>query len=469
MSGSNRQGYGLQATGYGAQATGSHEPDVRSPQPRSPLWLLAVVALLALGIVFRLGLLVYAMYALLGVLLVSRYLARTWIENVSAERRSSRPTAQIGEKVAAVVTVRNSGRLTVAWLLLEDSLPREALMERPPRLRLEGKRTSLIKLKANDETSLMYQVTFLRRGYYQLGPLLVESGDLFGLHRRYRVLTEPHFVLVYPNVLPLEGYNFASRRPIGEVRLTHRLFEDPTRISGVRQYQHGDPLGRIHWRATARTGVLHSKVYEPSTVAGATFLLDFHRDSYPQRGEPHRSDLAVTAVASLANAVYQLGQQIGFFTNGRDAADRIRIEGYRHEFRTRDAARENVGMYSESERLQPVSVQTRRGVEQLTRILETLARIELTDGLTFPQLIGETSSRLPRDATVIAVLPRVTLEDAIALGNLRRNGYAVSALVVLPDEDDVAGAMGRLLAEGIDARHVDDEAGISAACSRQLV
>jgi hypothetical protein len=29
--------------------------------------------------------------------------------------------------------------------------------------------------------------------------------------------------------------------------------------------------------------------------------------------------------------------------------------------------------------------------------------------------------------------------------------------------------MGRLLAEGIDARHVDDEAGISAACSRQLV
>ena len=36
-----------------------------------------------------------------------------------------------------------------------------------------------------------YQVNFLMRGYYQLGPLLLESGDLFGLHRRFRVETKP--------------------------------------------------------------------------------------------------------------------------------------------------------------------------------------------------------------------------------------------------------------------------------------
>ena len=81
-------------------------------------------------------------------------------------------------------------------------------------------------------------------------------GDLFGLHRRFRLETKPHFVLVFPQVVPLRGYDLASRRPIGEVRLTHRLFEDPTRIAGVREYQQGDPLNRIHWRATARTGTL---------------------------------------------------------------------------------------------------------------------------------------------------------------------------------------------------------------------
>ena len=41
--------------------------------------------------------------------------------------------------------------------------------------------------------------------------------------------------------------------------------------------------------------------------------------------------------ASLTSAVYQLGQQVGLVTNGRDAIDRIRTEGWEHDFRTRDA------------------------------------------------------------------------------------------------------------------------------------
>lgn len=432
-------------------------------------WLLGAIALLALGLVFRLGLLVYAMYALLALLLVSRLLAREWIENLTATRDCSRLSANIGDKVAVIVDIRNEGRLPVPWTIMEDSVPKEALLQRPPRIQLSGKRAGITHIPGNGQKSLLYQVEFLMLGYYQLGPLLLENGDLFGLHRRYRILTEPHYVLVYPKVVPLIGYDLMSRRPIGEVRIAHRLFEDPTRISGVRAYQQGDPLNRIHWKATARTGELHSKTYEPSSVAGATVLLDFHRDVYPDRGEPHRSDLAVTAAASFANAIYQMGQQIGLISNGRDAADRIRQEGHRHEFRTREDAREDAGMSAESDRLAPVVVETRRGEEQLTRILETLARLELTDGLTFSQLAMETASRMPRDATVVAVIPDVPLETAIALGNLRRRGFAVAAVLVMFDDEDFATCLGRLLAEGVDARRIEDEAGISALCSAQLV
>src|SRR5437660_3913247 len=153
------------------------------------------------------------------------------------------------------------------------------------------------------------------RGYYQIGPMVMESGDLFGLHRRYCVDAEPHYLLVYPRTVPLEGYDLASRRPIGDVRLVHRLYEDPTRIVGIRPYEAGDPMSRVHWRATARTGQLHSKTYEATTLTGATLLLDFHLAGYPRRGEPHRSELAVTASVSLANAVAILGQQIGLATN----------------------------------------------------------------------------------------------------------------------------------------------------------
>jgi len=283
------------------------------------------------------------------------------------------------------------------------------------------------------------------------------------------VVTQPHFILVYPQVVPLQGYDLASRRPIGEVRLTHRLFEDPTRIAGVRRYQNGDSLNRVHWRATARTGELHTKVYEPSSIAGATLLLDFHRDSYVARSEPHGSELAVTTVASLANAVYHLGQQVGFITNGRDAADRIRQEGWSLEFRTRDAARQQISMHQSSDRLRPVAVETRRGADQLMRILESLARVELTDGLTFAQLVMETASRIPRDATVVAVLSDVSHETAIALGSLRRRGFAMTAVLVVFDDALYPDYAGRLMAEQIEVRRVENEAMLSDLCSAQLV
>jgi uncharacterized protein (DUF58 family) len=432
-------------------------------------WILGAILVLLIGMALELGLLVYAMYALIAVLLISRFLAREWTDHISASRSCNRTSAQIDEKAAVIVEIKNEGSLTVPWLLIEDSLPRDALRQRAPRLKIERKRRGLFKVSSGGSVSLRYQLNFLMRGYYQIGPILIESGDLFGLHRRYRVLTEPHFVLVYPKVIPLEGYDLASRRPIGEVRMAHRLFEDPTRISGVRPYQHGDAMNRIHWRATARTGELHSKTYEPSTVAGATILLDFHKDNYSERHEPIRSELAVTAAASLANAVYQLDQQVGFMTNARDAADRVRQEGWKHDFLTRDAAQKNLDTPDENDRLRPVIVPTRRGPDQLTRILESLARAELSDGLSFPQFVMEIASRIPRDATVVAILSDVTAETAIALGSLKRRGFAVTVILVMFEEEEhYPDAMGRLIAAGIDARPIHDENSISAVCSSQL-
>ncbi|MEE8451562.1 MAG: DUF58 domain-containing protein [Thermoguttaceae bacterium] len=427
-------------------------------------WFFCVVLLLLMSLAFDLGLLAYAMYVLLGVLLVSRALAKTWVENLSAVRECNRYSAQVGETVAVVVTIENAGRLPVPWVLLEDLLPPSALIHEPPALRVLGDRLQLAMLSSRGRKSMLYQLQCNRRGYYQIGPLLLETGDLFGLHRRYRIGSDPHFLLVYPEVVALDGWDVASRRPIGEVRMTHRLYEDPTRIAGVRAYEAGDPLNRIHWRATARTGMLHSKVYEPSTVVGATLLLDFHRSAFDPHHEPFRSELAVTTIASLANAVYQMGHQVGLVTNGRDAADRIRQEGWDYDIRSRQAARRVAAMLDESDRLSPVVVETRRGVEQLSRILEALARVELTDGLNFAELVEETVSRLPRDATIVAMPASVPAETAVTLGNLRRRGFAVTAIVNIFDEYEFEQASARLLAEGIEVRQLKDKQGIATIC-----
>ncbi len=432
-------------------------------------WLAGAVLVLAVALVFNLGLLAYAMYALLAVMLVSRALARAWAENLAATRECNRYSANVGDAVAVVITLENRGWLPIPWVLVEDLLPRHALLPPPPRLRVEGRRLQLAMLPGGGSRTLLYQLHCQARGYFQIGPLMLETGDLFGLYRRYRVVTTPHFLLVYPQVVPLEGYEIASRRPIGEVRMTYRLYEDPTRNAGIRQYVPGDPLNRIHWRATARTATLQSRVYEPSTVAGATLMLDFHQACYDPKDEPFRSELAVTAVASLANTLYHLGQQVGLVTNGRDAADRIRREGWDADPRTRRAARQAASMLDQSDRLQPVVVQTRRGPEQLVRILEALARLELTDGLALADLVHETASRLPRDATVVVVLSSITPQAAVALGNLRRRGFAVTALVNAYHIHEFQRIAGPLAAEGIPARHFKDQADIAGLCQEYVL
>src|SRR5262249_8678281 len=162
-------------------------------------------------------------------------------------------------------------------------------------------------------------------------------------------------------------------------------------------------------------------------------------------------ELAITAAVSLANAVYELGQQVGLVTNGRDAVERIKqdqsgnVPGVGQDFGTRQEARDAPAMLTETERLRPLVVETRRGVEQLQRIRETLARVELTDGMTFPQLMLEAISQLPRDATVIAVLGDVPMDTALSLGNLRRRGFAITAVLVACEPNQFQRSYARLM------------------------
>jgi hypothetical protein len=162
-----------------------------------------------------------------------------------------------------------------------------------------------------------------------------------------------------------------------------------------------------------------------------------------------------------------MGQQIGLVTNGRDASDRIKDEGWEHDFRTRRAALRVAKKRNDFDSLRPLVVPTKRGVEQFQQIWAVLARVELHAGLTLPQLLTEASSRLPRDATVIIVLPEASEATALTLGNLRRRGYAVLAVLIMLEEEDLYEAQARLVAEGIEVRHVTNRKTLAAVCQRQ--
>ena len=170
-----------------------------------------------------------------------------------------------------------------------------------------------------------------------------------------------------------------------------------------------------------------------------------------------------------------MGQQVGLLTNGRDAADRIRTEGWHHgglrhlKLQSRKDAREAADMCATSDRLRPMVVATGRGQTVWSEILKALARLEKTDGLTLADLVRETRSQLPTSATVIALLTSVPPETAIALGNLRRRGYAVTAILIVYETHEFAQLSQPLIAQRVEVRQLANEASLPTLCSQTVL
>lgn len=428
-----------------------------------------IALLLLVGLLLGASMLVYAAYVSLAVFWISRYLSRRWTEALRGTRTMSASEVEIGEVVQVQLKLDNRDSLPVLWVLFEDVLPRRALFGPPPALELEGSNLRICSVSSGSSRIVTYKLRTLRRGYFQVGPTLVETGDLLGLHRRFRRLTDADFILVLPRIVPLTGYDVASKRPVGEVNVTYRLLEDPTMIAGIRQYQHGDPLRSIHWRATARTGQLQCKQYQPTSVAGAMLVVDLHTRSNPRHYEPVRSDLAVTAAASVAHTLLQLQQQFGLISNGRDVADRVVEKSSTSEYRSLEEAQRSVAMLNKSDRLRPIVIPIGRGPEHFVHLHRTLARLERSDGMTLEELLFESQSRLPRDASVIVILQQVDDTAALALGMLRRQGYSVSAIVNNYDNEAFTSAVGRLLAQQITVFHLLDEESIPQICKEMVL
>ena len=126
-------------------------------------------------------------------------------------------------------------------------------------------------------------------------------------------------------------------------------------------------------------------------------------------------------------------------------------------------------MQEENNRLRPVIVSPQRGVENFNQVLRTLARLERTDGLRLPELLAEAQSRMPRDNSVIVLLQQLDERAAMALGLLRQQGYAVSAIINSYEDDAYAHTAGMLVSQRIAVYRLTDEASISRLCETMLV
>ena len=436
----------------------------------------AISTLLLVGILFGASLWVLAGIAIAMLVGVNYLLANTWSTSAVARRLTMDRELKVGSKANASIEITNTSKVPMLWLLVEDLLPKQVLVANThsPPLEIVGERLAVIMLGPGETKSIDYEVHCKRRGYLQIGPTVLETGDLMGLFRRFRVGNDPQYITVMPEIVPLTDYEIGSRRPIGEIRMRANVMDDPTRLRGIRQWQIGDPMRSVHWAATARTGTLHSKIYEPSSIAGATLILDMHTSTNPSSHEPVRTDLAVTAAASIAASLHDAGEPFGLVTNGRDAADRIRTEGWQGDDRVsfpqkRSDVSGAAAMRTENDRLNPVIVAPSRGPVQFKEVHRTLARLERTDGLTLAELLVECESQLSGDTTLLVILQQASPATIAVLVSLSNRGRAVAVIINTHDINDYTSIAGPLIASRIPTFYLSDKESIAGVCRSVLV
>lgn len=441
------------------------QDDPTNPAPSTRFSLIAgAAAVLLIGLAFGASLWVLAAIVAASVILINRFLANTWTQCTVATRTGGDKELEIGDSLSVEVTLTNTSRFPVFWVLAEDLVPHWATIHTPPTLDVQGDRLKVLLMWPGKSRHLRYSIQCNRRGYFQIGPTVLETGDLMGLYRRYRVGTNPQYLTVLPKTIELSDYEIGSRRPMGEIRMRDNVMEDPTRLRGIRRWEPGDPMRRVHWAATARTGILHSKVYEPTSIAGATLVLDMHTDTNPTHNEPIRTDLAITAALSIASSLHDQSQPFAMVTNGRDAADRIRTDGWVGDHRVRDQAKRSATMMNKNDRLRPVILDTARGPLHLQQLRTTLARLERSDGMNLAKLLSETESRISNETTLIAIFQKATPDTLSTLIGFARRGKAVAAIINTLDINDYSSAAGPLIAANIPTFHLVDEDAIRTVC-----
>jgi uncharacterized protein (DUF58 family) len=352
------------------------------------LVLFAIAALMRVDFFFAI------LYLFFGAVVLSRVWSRRTLSNVRITRRYL-PRAFLGEGVTVTLDIENTSWLPVLWLHVHESLPIE--LASPNIFR------RVISLGPGAEVVLAYRLRGRRRGFYSLGPLTLATGDLFGLDENTGRLAREDHITVYPEIVSLERLGLPSVSPFVNLPSRPRLFEDTSRVLGVRDYDAGDPLHHINWKSTAAAGKLLVKKYEPAIAFDVMILLDLYGPHYLRRSREPASELAIVVAASVANHLAGQRQPVGLVTNGRDPRSK------------------SSGM------AQPVP--THDGRAHLMRILDVLARVELAELTPISTVLIREQPHLHWGTTMVIVAGGVSPGLLEAVLRARRAGIPVTLVL----------------------------------------
>ena len=339
----------------------------------------------------------------------------------------------VGEPVTLNVVVRSHKRVPIPVLSLgvwlppgmfpatddpsEDGVGYRGLWL-PPELAprevssaIRGYRRRLF-LAGRSEVRLAFPVRVAGRGEYWLRRIDAQASDPFDLVPVAQEITPDAALLVMPEPRIAVPASVRRRLPFGMPVRAARIFEEHERFAGVRPYEAGDPLNRIHWRLTGHAGELQTKLFEPTRGADVLFALDlavgepFWDSIYPEIAED-----TIGWASFLCRIALESGWRIGLVANT-------------HLTRGRGPLR--------------VPSSLARGHEGA--VFAALARMPSEPTADMGPVLRESGRRLSHETTVVLITPRPGPRLRHEVAQLRGRGTAVVELSPLSDAQTAAGA-----------------------------
>ncbi len=376
------------------------------------LWLVLFVAAIASEI----ELLSYLSYLLLFAGGAMWVVSRLTLEGLSVKRTLGQAYAHLGDTIELEYELRNGHALGKLWLeVLEESNWPEHLPGRV--LSLGGRKTRKWKVF----------VKAARRGRFRIGPIVLRSGDPFGLFGTELRIPDEALLLVYPRVVPIPFWTLPGSFLEGSVLTGQRSLQSTSMVMGIREYRPGDALNRIHWRSSARHRDLQVKEFELDKTADLWIYVDLERHWHRGEGEDSTEERCITVAASVVQKALREHRSVGLITSG-----------------------------SRAEVLHPD-----RGTKQFGKLMQHLAEMQVGGTRSLAETIVETLPRLRRGASVLLITPSLDPAWVRPASTLRESSIATQAVIVAPpvegDDRDRArrhALLGELAVAGVRAAYL---------------
>ncbi|GIN71752.1 hypothetical protein J14TS2_22270 [Bacillus sp. J14TS2] len=240
----------------------------------------------------------FIFYSFLPFALYSFLLLCYPLQGFKMERRMPKRHLKAGETIIIEITLKRKIPFPILFLVVEDILPASIQSKQHKQLIFPGFKTRI---------DLKYPLK-VSRGEYKWEGIRLITGDVLGIFKKERWFDHQQRVLVYPRYEELIYKPLESRFEHGGTVNPMQFQRDTSLVSSVRQYQPGDRVSWIDWKATARTNTMMSKEFEVRQTNDLMIVFN--------RVNTEHFEAAVQFAASIVKTIIQHGGKLGFFSVG---------------------------------------------------------------------------------------------------------------------------------------------------------